>query len=69
MADTIVTNSPGTNDSGAAGWMVALIILIAVIAGGFAMYRNGMFTKSAPAGTSNINVVVPNPIAPPPATR
>jgi len=66
MADTIVTNSPA-GDSGA-GWVVALIILVAVIIGGFVMYKNGMFRGSEPAGTTNINVVVPNPITPAPKT-
>ena len=39
MADTIVNTPAGNSDSGAAGWMVALIVLIAVIGGGFVWYR------------------------------
>lgn len=62
MADTIVTNTPATTDSGA-GWVVAFIILVAVVIGGFALYQNGFFGKAAP-GTTNINVTVPNPIPP-----
>ena len=65
MADTIVTNSPGTNDSGAAGWVVALIILVVVIVGGFLWYRNYGFPG---AGTTNINLTVPNPTIPTPTT-
>lgn len=57
MADTIV-NTPGpSNDSGSAGWFVAVIILIAVILGGFYLYRHGV--GRAPAGTTNINVSLP----------
>ncbi|TSC61613.1 MAG: hypothetical protein Athens041674_705 [Parcubacteria group bacterium Athens0416_74] len=43
MADTIVNTPAGNSDSGAAGWMVALIVLIAVIGGGFVrVQRQGM---------------------------
>lgn len=66
MADTIVTNAPGTNESGAAGWAVALIVLVAVIVGGIVLYRNGTFGASAPTGATNINVTVPNPVTPAP---
>lgn len=63
MADTIVTNSPGTNDSGAAGLVVALVIVIALIVGGIVLYQRGFFNGSAPtpAGQTNINVTVPTP--------
>ena len=67
MADTIVTNSPGSND-GSSGWAVALIVLIVVIVGGFVMYQKGMIGTPSSAGTTNINVVVPNPITPAPVT-
>ena len=66
MADTIVTNTPGPSDSGAAGWIVALIVLVAVVVGGVYMYRNGFFDRAATTDTTNINVVVPNPTAPAP---
>ena len=62
MADTIVnTPGPSNNDSGSAGWFVAIIILLAVIAGGFYVYRNGIGRAPAP-DTTNINVSIPNPI-------
>ena len=60
MADTIVTNTPGTSDSGA-GWVVALIILIAVVVGGFFMYQRGFFRAAGPADTNIINVTIPTP--------
>lgn len=60
MADTIVTNSPGTTDSGA-GWVVALIILVAVIVGGVVMYQRGFFVGQGPVDTTNINVTMPIP--------
>jgi hypothetical protein len=67
MADTIVTNSPAANDGGAAaGWIVALVIALAVIVGGFVLYRNGAFGAAAPApaGSTNVNVTIPNPTTP-----
>ncbi len=73
MADTIITNTPDKNgnDSGAAGWLVALVVIIAVIVGGVLLYQKGVFNPApaAPAeeGTTNINVVVPNPLTSPDA--
>lgn len=71
MADTIITNTPpGKNgeDSGGAGWVVAIIILIAVIVGGYVLFQNGAFNQAAPAapGNTNINVTVPAPVTPAP---
>ena len=65
MEDTIVTNSPGTNDSSAVGMVMAFIVLIAVLAIGVVMYQRGFFNnQSKPADTTNINITVPNPTAP-----
>lgn len=61
MADTIVTNSPGTTDSNAVGTVIALIVLIAVIAGGIVLFQRGVFNMSKPADTTNINVTIPTP--------
>ncbi|MDP2648789.1 MAG: hypothetical protein Q8P19_02715 [bacterium] len=60
MADTIV-NTPATQDSGVAGWVVAFIILIAVIAGGFVWLRYYGGAEAPQEGTTNINVTVPSP--------
>lgn len=60
MADTIV-NTPATQDSGAAGWVVALIILIAVIVGGFMWYRYYGVPQASAPDTTNINVIIPTP--------
>ncbi len=60
MADTIVTNTPGTTSDSAAGWVVALIVLAAVVIGGLIWYRSG---ASLPSGDTNINVSVPTPSA------
>ena len=63
MADTIITNSPEKgNGDGGAGWIVALVIIIAVVAGGIILYRRGAFRAAAPASNTNINVTVPNPV-------
>jgi len=55
MADTTIVNTPGSGDSGA-GWMVAVIILIAVVVGGFLWYRYQ--GRQVPTDT-NINVTIP----------
>jgi len=63
MADTIITNSPERNDGdGGAGWVVALVIIIAVVVGGVILYRRGAFRTAAPASSTNINVTLPNPV-------
>lgn len=62
MADTIVnTPAPRDDGGGAAGWFVAVIVLLGVIAGGIYVYRNGIGRAPAP-DTTNINVTVPNPL-------
>ena len=63
MVDTTIINTPASQDSGAAGWVVALIVILAVIVGGFVWYRYyGAYQASTPAGaTNNINVTVPVP--------
>ena len=61
MADTIITNSPERDGDGGAGWVVALVIIIAVVVGGIVLYRRGVFRAVAPAGNTNINVTVPTP--------
>jgi hypothetical protein len=63
MADTVITNTPGTrsvDDSGnATAWVVGLIIILALLIGGYALYRNG--GRFAPAGGgTNIQVTVPS---------
>lgn len=66
MADTIITNSPErrSSDEGA-GWLVALVIVIAIIVGGVFLYRSGFFwsANSQPAddNDTNINVSIPTP--------
>ena len=68
MADTIITNTPADrSDSGAAGWAVAVIILLVVVVGGFVWYRYYRVPAAAPAGQTNINVTIPNPATPAPA--
>ena len=63
MADTIVSNSP-SSDSGA-GWFFALVLIIILAVGGVVLYQRGFFNDgSRPADTTNIQVTVPNPVAP-----
>lgn len=61
MADTIITNEKG-GDSGSAGWVVALVIIIAIVVGGVLLYRSGAFKGGA--NDTNINVTLPNPTNP-----
>lgn len=64
MADTIVTNTPGItrsvdDGSAAIGWVVALLVVLALIVAGFALYRyNGSAAPSG--GGANINVSLPS---------
>ena len=66
MADTIITNTPDTKEGGAAGWVVAIVIIAAIAVGGYLLYQNGVF-QGAPAEESlNINITAPVPEAPAP---
>ena len=57
MADTIVTSSPARDDgSSALGWIVALIVVLAVIVAGFIWVRSDV---GVPNTGTNINVEVP----------
>lgn len=61
MADTVITNTPGSTRSadegaGAIGWAVGLILVIAAVVAGFIYFRNN--GVPAPVDT-NINVTVP----------
>lgn len=59
MADTIITNTPGsTTDDGSAGWIVALVVVVGLMVAGVMMYQNGYFRNKA-ADSTNINVTVP----------
>jgi len=70
MADTIINTPASNNDSGAAGWVVALIVILGVIVGGFFLYRHyGAYSAPTQAGATNINVTVPNPTTPAPTTH
>jgi hypothetical protein len=67
MADTIITNTPDrvATDDGA-GWIVGIILIIAIIFGGAMLYRSGTFRAAAPANNAaDINVTIPNPTANP----
>ncbi len=62
MADTIVTNTPSRDDSSTAlGWIVALIVVLAVIVAGFVWARRDV---GIPNTGTNINVEVPAPTIP-----
>jgi hypothetical protein len=71
MADTIISNTPGSRDeSGMAGWLVAFVVIIALAIGGLMMYQNGFFRSDTDTNsTTNINVTVPDPITPPVTTE
>jgi hypothetical protein len=61
MADTVITNTPGTRDDGAGalGWIVALIVILAIIVAGFVWVRRG--NVGVPnTGAANINVQLPS---------
>ena len=64
MTDTIITNTPrSSDDSGGAGWLVALVIILAVGIGGLVLYQKGFFNGNGET-TTNINVTIPDPVTP-----
>ncbi|QQR65306.1 hypothetical protein IPH92_01855 [Candidatus Kaiserbacteria bacterium] len=63
MADTIISNIPGTNDDASSGWIVALVIIFAIIIGSTVLYQRGFFATET-GSTTNINVTVPDPVKP-----
>lgn len=64
MADTVI-NTPSRNDeSSALGWIVALIVVLAVIVAGFVWVRRDV---GVPNTGTNINVEVPTTGIPTPS--
>lgn len=60
MADTVITNTPARDDGASAlGWIVALIVILAVILAGFLWVRRGAPAPAAPGGGASINVDLP----------
>jgi len=61
MADTIITNTPdrsNANDNGA-GLVLALIVIVALLVGGYFLYRHG--APGVPnTGSTNVNVTLPS---------
>ncbi len=62
MADTVITNTPQPQADNTTGWVVAVIILLAVIGGGIYAYRTGMLGGRTAPDSTNINVTIPNPL-------
>ncbi len=60
MADTIITNTPErTDDSSVVGWVVALIVVLAVLVAGYVWVRNGANAPASGGAGTNINVQLP----------
>ncbi|MEK7099638.1 MAG: hypothetical protein AAB883_00665 [Patescibacteria group bacterium] len=53
-----IVNNPGATDNGAAGWAVAVVILIAVVLGGLFVWP-GYMKSAQESGGTNVNVTVP----------
>ncbi len=61
MADTIVTNSPTRDDgSTALGWIVALIVILAVIVAGFVWARRDVGIPNTGSDETHLNVSLPS---------
>lgn len=57
-----IVNNPGTNDSGSAGWVVAVVVLVAVVLIALFAWPGFARNMGAPAAdTTNIDVNIPNP--------
>ncbi|MBC7487258.1 MAG: hypothetical protein H7282_10955 [Cytophagaceae bacterium] len=62
MADTIISNTPGPSSDSGAGWVVALILLLAMVVGAVVLYQKGYFNmNNEKKSTTNINVTLPTP--------
>ena len=63
MADTIV-NTPsrrtGDTSDNAVGWVIAAIIILALIIGFFAIFRNNSVAPSTTAPAANVQTTIPN---------
>ena len=61
MADTII-NTPGNQDSGAnaVGWVLALVVVFAVIAVSVLWYRSGAPGLPNSGSKTNINIELPS---------
>lgn len=57
MADTIVNVPEKSGDTSAAGWVVAIVVILAVLIGGFFLLRGT--APAVPNTGPNINVTVP----------
>ncbi len=58
MADTVINTPSRNDDSSAIGWIVALIVVLAVIVAGFMWVRRDV---GIPNTGTNVNVEVPTP--------
>lgn len=58
-----IVNNPGSQSS-SAGWVVAVIVLVAVLGIGYMIWANTMGTAPAPADTVNVDVSIPDMTAP-----
>lgn len=58
---TTIINTPGNSEStdSGAGWAVAVIVLLAVIAGGVYFWSHYRYAAPARTGGANINVTIP----------
>lgn len=69
MSDTIISNTPVVQDDSAALSVFGLILLVAVV-GGVILFQNGFFNSTPTEDTTtNINVTIPDPVAPAPTTN
>ena len=64
MADTIITNTPGVtrsvdDGSSAIGWVVALLVVLALIVGGVVLYLSSYGGIATPAPSTDINSTLP----------
>ncbi len=63
MADTIIHETRERTSGGAGEWIVAVVIVAAIVIIGFMLYRAGLFSAvpvSQP-NTTDINVTIPAP--------
>ena len=67
MADTIITNTPRSqDDSGSTGFVAAIIIVMVLVLVGLFLYQNSFF-RANPESTTNVKVTLPDVVTPSPS--
>lgn len=65
---TTIINTPSSTDTGSGGFAVAIIVLLAVIIGGYFLLKTRVPADTTPTKADTINVTLPTPAVYAPAS-